>query len=57
MLSVCQDGLEGGTSQTLEDMGSFLSDNWRISASGAGLTLGVNVMNVTLKWGCHGRYR
>jgi hypothetical protein len=50
MLSVCQDGLESGASQTHEDMGRFLSGNWRMSASGTGLTLGVNVMNVTLSW-------
>ena len=50
VLSVCQDGLEGGASQTHEDMGRFLSGNWRMSANGTGLTLGVNVMNVTLSW-------
>lgn len=50
VLSVCQDGLEGGASQTHEDMGRFLSGNWRLSANGTGLTLGVNVMNVTLTW-------
>ena len=50
VLSVCQDGLEGGASQAHEDMGRFLSGNWRMSANGTGLTLGVNVMNVTLSW-------
>ncbi|WP_417256497.1 hypothetical protein [Celeribacter halophilus] len=50
VLSVCQDALEGGASQTHEDMGRFLSGNWRMSAGGTGLTLGVNVMNVTLSW-------
>ncbi|MBU2936360.1 MULTISPECIES: hypothetical protein [Pacificibacter] len=50
VLSVCQDGLEGGASQTHEDMGRFLSGNWGMSANGTGLTLGVNVMNVTLSW-------
>ncbi len=50
VLSVCQDGLEGGASQTHEDMGRFLAGKWRMSANGTGLTLGVNVMDVTLTW-------
>lgn len=50
ILSVCQDGLEGGASQTHEEMGQFLSGTWQMSATGTGFTLGTNVMSVSLRW-------
>lgn len=50
ILSVCQDGLEGGASQTHEDMARFLSGDWRMAAKGTGWTLGENVMSVSIRW-------
>jgi hypothetical protein len=50
VLSICEDAIDGSASQTHEDMARFLSGTWQMSAAGTGLTLGTNVMSVTLRW-------
>jgi len=48
ILSVCQDGLNGGASQTEAEMAKFLSGPWSMTAVGTGVTLGTNAMAVQL---------